>query len=311
MTTVATIGTFDGVHVGHRWLLQHVADRANQLDASSAAVTFEPIPVSVLRPDVYRGRICSANEKIDLLRQSGVDHVDVIVFTRELAGRTAEEFLTDLHRRLDLQELWVGSDFALGRNRSGTAEVIASISEELGFSTTVVKRVQTGDRPISSTAIRQAIAEGDVRAAAQLLGRPFRLQGEVIHGAHLGRKIGYPTANFVPPPGITPIADGIYASYALLPGEIDLREAMTYVGTRPTVDGHDRQIETHILDFDGDLYGQVLTVDMVDRVRGDQTFDGLEPLIQQLKMDETAVREILQQTREKSPISFDRHRQSC
>ena len=294
MKSVVTIGTFDGVHRGHQLLLSQVAERARELDARSVAVTFEPVPVSVLRPEAYRGRICSVDEKLHQIHLAGIDQVDVIEFTLDLAAKSPEEFISDLVDRLDMIEVWVGDDFALGRNRSGNVDVIREIGQDLGYTTVAIERIADGDRPISSTAIRKAIEIGDVSAAALMLGRPFRISGEVIHGAHLGRTIGFPTANFVPPPGMIQLADGIYASYAVVPSETFARPAMTYVGTRPTVDGEDRQVETNILDFDGDLYGKVLIVDLIERVRGDQTFDGLEPLIAQLKVDEVAIRGILE-----------------
>ena len=313
MTSVVTIGTFDGVHRGHQLLLSNVASRAAELGVDAVVVTFEPIPISVLRPEVYRGRICPAEDKLRYLQMSGIDRVEVIRFTRELAVQTPEEFIGDLVDKLGMIELWVGDDFALGRNRSGNVEVLRELGKTMGYATVAIERIGTGSQPISSTAIRNAIESGDVSLAATLLGRPFRISGEVIHGAHLGRKIGFPTANFIPPPGMVPLADGIYASYAMLPsesppphgkngslsltgegwGEVKL-PAMTYVGNRPTVEGEDRQIETNIFDFDGDLYGQTLTIDLIQRVRADQTFDGLEALIAQLRHDEATIRAILE-----------------
>jgi riboflavin kinase/FMN adenylyltransferase len=309
MTSVVTIGTFDGVHRGHQLLVSNVATRAAELGVDAVVVTFEPIPISVLRPEVYRGRICSAEDKLRYLHMPGIDRVEVIPFTRELASRTPEEFISALVEELAMIELWVGDDFALGRNRSGNVEVLRELGKSLGYATVSIERIGTGSQPISSTATRNAIESGDVSLAATLLGRPFRISGEVIHGAHLGRKIGFPTANFVPPPGMVSLADGIYASYAMLPSPgmgstaIDsvpaLRDevhlpAMTYVGNRPTVEGQDRQIETNIFDFDREIYGQTLTVDLIQRVRADQTFDGLEPLIAQLRRDEATIRQILE-----------------
>jgi len=303
--SVVTIGTFDGVHLGHQALIGNVAARAIDLGIQSAVVTFEPIPISVLRPEVYRGRISSPEEKLRLLRDAGINHVEVIAFTRELASETPEQFLRMLVERLGMVELWIGDDFALGRGRSGNAGVITEIGKTLGYQTVAISRVPQGGQPISSTDIRQAIEIGDVSLAASLLGRPFRVSGEVIHGAHLGRKIGFPTANFVPPPGMVQLADGIYASYASLAGQPDQLPAMTYVGTRPTVDGANRQVETNIFDFDGDLYGKLLTVDLIERVRGDQTFDGLKPLVDQLRKDEVRIRSILRSGVDSQPHRVD------
>lgn len=293
MKCVATIGTFDGVHRGHQALIGLVVGQAEEHGIQSAVVTFEPVPISVLKPDLYRGRITTLEEKLRLLRDSGADHVEVVPFTLELAALDPEEFLNMLTEKLGMVELWVGDDFALGRNRSGTIDVIQEIGKSLGFSLHVFPRLPEGEAPISSTAIRKAIESGDVSAAATMLGRPYRVSGEVIHGAHLGRQIGFPTANFAPPAGMIRLADGIYASLATVPGQFTDRPAMTYLGTRPTVDGGDRQVETNVLDFSGDLYGTWMTVDLIKRIRPDQTFDGLEALVEQLKIDETAIRAVL------------------
>ena len=296
MKSVVTIGTFDGVHRGHQVLLSKVAAKSDELGVQAVVVTFEPVPISVLRPEHYRGRIYPAEDKLRLLGMPGIDQIEVVPFTRELAAKSPEEFIGELIDKLGMIELWVGDDFALGRNRTGNVEVIRELGITMGYKTVAVERIATDGHPVSSTAIRKAIETGDVSLAASLLGRPFRISGEVIHGAHLGRKIGYPTANFVPPPGLVQLADGIYASYAMIPPDQQPLPAMTYVGTRPTVDGEDRHIETNIFDFEGDLYGQVLTIDLIERVRADQTFDGLEPLIAQLRKDEEAIRSILRVT---------------
>ncbi len=293
MKCVATIGTFDGVHRGHQALIGLVVNRAREQGIQSAVVTFEPVPISVLRPELYRGRLTTLEEKLRLLRDSGADHIEVVPFTRELAVLSPEEFLQMLIEKIGMVELWVGDDFALGRKRSGTIDVIREIGVSQGFSLDVFPRLPEGEAPISSTAVRKAIESGDVSSAASMLGRPYRVSGEVIHGAHLGRQIGFPTANFAPPAGMIQLADGIYASLATVPGQFTDRPAMTYLGTRPTVDGGERQVETNVLDFSGDLYGTWMTVDLIERIRPDQTFDGLEALVEQLKIDETAIRAVL------------------
>jgi riboflavin kinase/FMN adenylyltransferase len=309
--TVVTIGTFDGVHLGHQALIEAVVARAAAIGIQSAVVTFEPPPVAVLRPDAYRGRITMPEEKLRLLHTTGVDHVEVIPFSRELSEETPETFLRDIAARLGMVELWVGDDFALGRNRSGNVAVISALGAALGYETRVFPRVLLGDHPMSSTAIRQAVQAGDVEHAAAVLGRPFRVSGEVIHGAHLGRKIGFPTANFYPPSGMIPLADGIYASRATVPGHVQDRAAMTYIGTRPTVNGGDRQIETHLLDFEGDLYGTWLTVDLIARIREDRVFPGLDALVDQLRKDEEMTRQILDSVSNRKAIRVDRNPSPC
>ena len=291
--SVVTIGTFDGVHRGHQLLLARTVQRAAELDLPSVVVTFEPVPAAVLRPDKFPGRVCEAPQKTELLRASGVDDLLVIEFNRELAGLTPEAFLEGLHDALHISELWVGEGFALGRNRSGNVERLAAIGEDLGFRVVALPRLEDDDSLISSSAIRSAIMAGDTDTARRLLGRPFRVSGIVIHGAHLGRQIGYPTANFIPPRDLAPLVDGIYVSLALLPDERLHRPAMTYVGTRPTINGGDRQIETHLFDFDRDIYDQEIVVDLLGRLRPDAAFATLDELVAQLQRDEADARAYL------------------
>jgi riboflavin kinase / FMN adenylyltransferase len=288
--SVVTIGTFDGVHRGHQLLLETTVERARSLGVQSGVVTFEPIPAMVLRPDRFPGRICSAEEKLGLLGAADPDTIAVLSFDRELSLQTPELFMSNLSRAFGIREFWVGEAFALGKDRVGNVERLTQIGAELGFSVNVLNRVTDGDLIISSSAIRTAVSNGEVSKAAQLLGRPFRVSGIVIHGAHFGRTIGYPTANFEPPVDQVPLADGIYASYCWLPGESSPRPAMTYVGTRPTVNSGPRQIETNILDFEGDLYGRKLELDLVERLRPDEAFSTVAELISQLGRDELDTR---------------------
>ncbi|CAA9541146.1 MAG: FMN adenylyltransferase / Riboflavin kinase [uncultured Thermomicrobiales bacterium] len=290
---VVTIGTFDGVHRGHRSLLGQTVARARELGVPALAVTFEPIPALVLRPDRFAGRICPPADKLLRIAEAGLDEIAVLAFTPELSRQTPEEFLGELAERASPIEIWVGEAFALGKNRVGDVARIAEIGAGLGFAVRAVRRLENGTGVISSSAIRRAIQDGEVALARTLLGRPFRVSGEVVHGAHLGRTIGYPTANVVPPPDLVPLADGIYASWTTLPDGAGPRPAMTYVGTRPTVNTGDRLVETHLLDFDGDLYGQVIHVDVLERLRPDATFAGLDALVAQLRADEAATRAFL------------------
>lgn len=296
VTRVVTIGTFDGVHLGHQRLIANTRDRAIELGARSTIVTFEPVPASVLRPDRFAGRICTAGRKLRLLESLGANEIAVIEFDRALASRSPEDFLTELKEQTGLIELWVGEGFALGRDRVGDVARISEIGESLGFRTIAMPRVIDGGEVISSSSIRRAIEAGKVRFAAESLGRPFSVAGEVIHGAHLGREIGFPTANFFPPEGLVQLGDGIFVSLALLAGESDVRPAMTYVGTRPTINSGVRQIETHLLDFDGDLYGQTIEVAMLEKIRDDQQFPNLDAMIEQLAHDEARSRAILGET---------------
>jgi riboflavin kinase/FMN adenylyltransferase len=293
VTRVVTIGTFDGVHLGHAKLISSTRARAAEVGARSTIVTFEPVPASVLRPDRFSGRICTAGRKLTLLETFHTDEIVVIEFNRSLAARTPDDFLAELKTRTGLVELWVGEGFALGRDRVGDVERISEIGDSLGFRTIAVPRVVDGAEVISSSSIRRAIEAGNVGFAAESLGRPFSVAGEVIHGAHLGREIGFPTANFFPPEGLVQLGDGIFVSHVVLAGETQIRPAMTYVGTRPTINSGVRQIETHLLDFEGDLYGQTIEVAMLEKIRDDQQFANLDAMIEQLAVDEARSRAIL------------------
>jgi len=289
--SLVTIGTFDGVHLGHRKLLEAAIARARSQGLHAIVVTFEPIPAQVLRPEHFAGRICSAAEKLEILGGLGFDEVVVLTFNRDLAGMSPEAFMSELVARTGLTELWIGESFALGKGRSGGVEELSAIGRNLGYRVTAVPRVEDIDGVISSTRIRQAIQLGDVSLANRLLGRPVRVQGEVVQGAQFGRTIGFPTANIHPIDGQVPLADGIYASRVQIPNIAEPFLAMTYVGTRPSVNTGARQIESNVLDFDGDLYGQVLTVDLLQRLRPDQFFPSIDALVAQLRQDEIVTRD--------------------
>ncbi|MDQ4099113.1 MAG: riboflavin biosynthesis protein RibF [Chloroflexota bacterium] len=287
---VVTIGTFDGVHRGHQFLLDQVTARARQLQVPALIVTFEPVPAQVLRPEHFAGRLSSAATKLDLLAACHADAIAVLAFTRSLSQLGAEEFMSSLVAHARPREVWVGEAFALGRNRMGDVERLRTIGHDLGYRLYAVPRLEDDGLVISSSAIRQMILNGQPEQAARGLGRYFRMEGEVVHGAHVGRTIGFPTANVVPPADIVRLPDGIYATLAVLPGRERSLPAMTYIGTRPALNTGARLIETHILDFDEDIYGQWIGVDFVAHLRGDATFPSLDELIAQLRADEVAAR---------------------
>ena len=290
---VLTLGTFDGVHRGHQYLIDASVRRARELAVPSLALTFEPIPAMVLRPGAFPGRICTAQEKLDRIGSRGLDEICVIPFSRDFSERSAESFIAELVERVAPVEILVGEAFALGRGRAGDVSRLTALGREHGFRLHAMPRIADGDEVVSSSAIRQAIIHGRPEKATRYLGRPFRVTGPVIHSSHYGRQIGFPTANVMPPSDLVPVADGIYASLATVPGEASPRWAMTYVGTRPTVNTGVRQIETHLLDFDGDLYGYPLGVDLLRRLRPDQHFASVEGMIAQLANDEAATRAFL------------------
>ncbi|MDP8908145.1 MAG: riboflavin biosynthesis protein RibF [Chloroflexota bacterium] len=287
---VVTIGTFDGVHRGHQFLLDGVTARARELQVPTLIVTFEPVPAQVLRPEHFAGRLASPATKLDLLAARQPDAIAVLEFTRSFSQLSPEEFMSTLVAHAHPREIWVGEAFALGRNRAGDVERLRTIGHDLGYRLQAVPRLDDDGLVISSSAIRQMILNGQPERAARGLGRYFRIEGEVVHGAHVGRTIGFPTANVVPPADIVRLPDGIYATLAALPGREQSLPAMTYIGTRPALNTGARLIETHILDFDEDIYGQWIGVDFVAHLRGDATFPSLDGLIAQLRADEVATR---------------------
>ncbi|MBA2595331.1 MAG: bifunctional riboflavin kinase/FAD synthetase [Chloroflexota bacterium] len=290
---IVTIGTFDGVHRGHRRLLERAVQRGAELGLPVTGVTFEPVPAAVLRPEAFSGRISTVEEKLERLAEAGLDEIVVVPFTRELSRWSPETFMTWLQEKTGLRELWVGEEFALGKDRTGTVARLTEIGAALGFRVVTVPRLTNGTEVVSSSRVRAAVMSGDVMTARRLLGRPFRVAGEVVHGQHLGRSIGFPTANVAPPPDLAPLADGIYAAWAWLPEDVAPRPAVAYVGSRPTVDDGARMVETHLLDFDGDLYGKTLATGLLERLRPDERFDSLEELVAQMAIDKAAAREVL------------------
>jgi riboflavin kinase/FMN adenylyltransferase len=290
---IVTIGTFDGVHRGHQRLLEQAVRRGEELHLPVTGVTFEPVPMAVLRPEAFGGRISTPQEKLAQLAEAGLDEIVVVPFTHELSRRSPEEFMGWLKEKTGLRELWVGEEFALGRDRTGTIERLTAIGANLGFRVIAVPRLTNGTEVVSSSRVRAAVTSGDVATARRLLGRPFRIAGEVVHGERRGHQFGFPTANVAPPPDLAPLADGIYAAWAWLPGEDVPRPAAAYIGSRPTVHGVGRMVETHLLEFDGDLYGQTIATDFIEHIRPDATFSSVEDLIAQMKLDKEQAWEIL------------------
>lgn len=290
---VVSIGTFDGVHLGHRHLLRSALSRSTKLGLPLLVVTFEPIPAQVIRPALFQGRLTTPQRKLEILHSLGELDLLVLPFTENLMRQSPEAFMEALNHAARPVELWVGEEFALGHQRAGTLERLAEIGSTLGFSVHPVHRLDLGGDVISSSRIRQQILAGEPGKAALLLGDLFAIAGEVIRGAQIGRTIGFPTANVVPPSDLVALPDGIYASYAMRQGQTDRLPAMTYIGTRPALNTGARLIETHILDFSGDLYDEILHTDFVCRLRPDANFESVEELIAQLNLDELDTRRVL------------------
>ncbi len=288
---VAAIGAFDGVHRGHQALLASMAARARALGARSVCVTFDPDPEQVLRPEQAPPALCSTAERARLVAALGVDETYVWPFTPAVAQMSPREFVVALCSRYRLVEVWVGANFGFGHGRSGNVDTLAALGKEYGYTVQVVAPVIDGERPISATRIRGLLAAGEVREAARLLGRYYCLEGEVLSGARRGRQLGFPTANLLPPAGRALPAQGVYAGRAHLDDQV--YAAVANVGSRPTFGEEQPLIEVHLLDFTGDVYGQRLAFDFVERVRAVTRFASLEELRAQIARDVARARDLV------------------
>ena len=294
MTSVVTIGNFDGVHRGHRTLIARTTAEATQRGARAVALTFDPHPAAVLRPDAVPAALQSLEERTALLRESGCDEVVVVPFDAAFAAQGPEEFIDRLLvDRLAAELVVVGTNFRFGRAAAGDVALLIALGEQRGFGVEAVGLVDLGDGPVSSSALRSQLAAGDVEVVARGLGRPFSLTGEVVHGEGRGRTIGIPTANVAVAEGRALPGDGVYACWAGSEGG-GRTPAVVNVGWRPTFAGTSRSVEAHLLVDDGpDLYGQRLTLEFVARVRGEQRFEGPEALVARIHEDIRMARELL------------------
>lgn len=285
-----TIGVFDGVHRGHLGLLAQLRAAAGG-DLATAVVTFKNHPLTVLRPEIDVTYLMPFERRLELLEAADVDHVVPIDFTHEISQLTAREFVTALRDRLSMRHLVAGPDFALGKGRAGTLGVLRDLGGEIGFEVTEADPSVAGDVRVSSTETRHCLTEGAVDRAAELLGRPFRLTGEVVKGDQRGRALGFPTANLKIAPQMALPADGIYATLAHAGGRV--LPSATSVGVRPTFEVAGRTVETFILDFDEDLYGTEVSIDFIERIRPELQFDSVDALIEQMDRDVEQARGIL------------------
>jgi len=292
--TVATIGNFDGIHKGQRSVLETVTDRAAATGSRAAVVTFEPHPLTVLRPQRPLQRLTTPDQKRRLIERFGIDLLVNIEFTPEFSTTPARVFVEDfLHRRLGVTELYVGSAFGFGSRREGDLRLLQELGAELGFQPIGIDEVcSTGD-VISSTRIRQAIREGRVRQAADMLGRSYAMSGRVVHGEGRGRDHGWPTINLAPDHDLLP-ADGVYASQVWIPMHQSVFGAVTNIGHRPTFPGgQDRIVETHVFDFGREVYGDRIELSFAKRLRGERRFPSVTELVEQIGKDAAAAREYL------------------
>ena len=289
--TVVTVGTFDGVHLGHRAVLDEIGRRARRRDTHSVLVTFDRHPLTVVRRDAAPGLLTTPDEKKEILSQSGLDYVSFLPFTHALSRLAPEMFVRNiLAERFRVRELVIGYDHGFGRARSGDIDLLRRIGVELGFAVDVVDAVRVGGRAVSSTSIRALVAEGRVEAAAEMLGRPYSFRGPVVHGLGRGRDLGFPTANIPAPEGSKLLpCQGIYAVRASMRTEI--RDGLLHLGPRPTFAGSPPSIELYLLDFDRDIYGETVRVEFLKRLRDVRPFSTADALVEQMKLDERSARE--------------------
>ncbi len=278
-----TIGVFDGVHIGHKYLLSRLTERAKQQDLLSGVVTFRRHPQELLSPQTKLPRLTNITEKVKLLKDEGIDAVVSLSFTKKLAGLSARQFVSLLKKHLRMRGLIVGTDFALGRNREGNADMLRALGQEMNFSVNVVPPLKNGGEVVSSTAIRKTLADGNMKRATSLLGRPFSLQGRVTTGVGRGSKLGFPTTNLETDPKQALPADGVYATRTHINDKI--YQSVTNIGHRPTFGENERTIETFILDYKGNLYGRKLKIDIVERLRNEKRFDNEDELKKQIAED--------------------------
>lgn len=296
--SVITIGAYDGVHRGHQAVIAQVRELANSMGCQSVVVTFDRHPASVVRPESAPKLLTDMEQKLELLAATGVDATRVVTFDENKARMTADEFAREiLIGGLQTKVIVVGEDFHFGHRRQGNVSTLRDMGEHLGFRVEPVKLIPRADgvaEPVSSTSIRRALAGGQVETAGQLLGRPFEIRGEVVHGDQRGRTIGFPTANIAVPQAMCLPADGVYAGRYI---DEQSRTFMCAVnlGRRPTFVEHSDHslLEAHLLDFSGDLYGQRARVTFEKFLRSERKFDGLESLRTQLADDIAAVRNTL------------------
>lgn len=289
---VLTIGKFNGMHLGHRYLLEQVVERAHAIGGRSAVITFVPHPTLVLWPETERVYLAPADERLRLIEATGLDLLIVLTFDEQLKSLTAEEFMRRVCGALRLRELWVGPEFRLGYRAQGTVAVLQELGVELGYTMHPVAKLEVGGQPVSATRIRELLMAGEVERVQELLGRAFAVAGEVVHGDHRGRTIGFPTANVAVDAHHSLPADSVYACRVTLPNGEE-HPAVTNVGVRPTFGHLARTVETHLLGWSGDLYGQTIRVAFVQRIRGERKFSGVDELREQIGRDAAAAREIL------------------
>jgi riboflavin kinase/FMN adenylyltransferase len=292
--TLLTIGVFDGVHCGHKHLLSQLTEQARQQNLLSGVVTFRQHPQKMLSPQTRLPFLTDLTQRIGLLKKEGVDMVVPLSFTSELAQLSASQFVSLLKRYLRMRGLLIGLDFALGKNREGDFDTLRALGEEMNFSVTIIPPLTINSEVVSSTAIRQALADGDMKRVTNLIGRPFRLQGQVITGTGRGLELGFPTANLKIDPKQALPAEGVYATRTYLDDKA--YPSVTNIGRNPTFGDNELTVEAYLLDYQTNLYGRELKIDIIERLRDEKRFDSVEELKNQIAADIEQGRAILSPT---------------
>jgi len=288
---VASIGNFDGVHLGHQHVISTLLEHSQRLAVPSTVITFEPLAKEYFRPNSVQ-RLTTVEQRADLLLALGVDQVLCIDFDADFAAYSPTAFIEDvLIQGLGVRHLCVGDDFRFGKNREGDFELLCDLGTLNGFEVTAHDTFEKGDQRVSSGRIRDALEQGDFTSAEQLLGRPYVIEGLVSKGQQLGRTINYPTANIVLPKMLMPI-NGVFAVKVALQNGSSVA-GVANVGTRPTVDGKENRLEVHLFDFDRDIYHQNIAVSFIEKIRDELKFDSFDDLKTQIEKDAARARVIL------------------
>ena len=288
---VATIGFFDGVHLGHRYLIDRLVKTAREEGRKAVVITFDEHPRKVLQSDYQPELLCTLDSKLILLSKTGVDATVVLHFDRRLADMSAQEFMQQvLHKQLNVRKLFIGYDHRFGHNRQESFADYVRYGAQMGMEVVQAQALDVDGIHISSSAIRSLLKEGEVQLANRCLDYPYTIIGKVVSGYHEGRKLGFPTANLdISHFGQLAPAPGVYAVKVRLEKQVAMRWGMMNIGMRPTFGGKVRTLETHIFNFEGDIYDQLLLVSFVKRIRAERKFDSTDELAEQLREDEQAV----------------------
>jgi riboflavin kinase/FMN adenylyltransferase len=287
---VATIGSFDGVHLGHQAVFRHLREKANEFGLPTTVITFEPQPMEFFAPESAPARLTRMREKLQVIKDAGIERVVLLEFGPKLAAMSAQAFVQELLvKGLDVRYLFVGDDFRFGRGREGNIDLLREVGQAHGFAVANMNSFAVGEARVSSTLIREALAAGDLALAERYLGRPYQICGRVAHGDARGRTIGFPTANIDLHRKVSPL-HGVFAVKVSGLAETPL-PGVANIGNRPTVVGDDRYLlEVHLFDFSRMIYGQHVQVVFCKRLRGEQRFDSFDQLRQQIERDSAQAR---------------------